>query len=89
MLIFISCNDDLPTACFDINYSIIEVDQEIYLSNCSENADNYLWDFGNDSVTTTKSPIISYDEAGTYTITLTAFKDKQQNIAFYDITVID
>ena len=84
-----ACNTELPTACFDIDYTIIQVEDEIELTNCSDNADTYFWDFGNDSTTTTESPTVKYHETGIYTISLTAFKDKKQNIAFYEITVIN
>lgn len=84
-----ACNTELPSACFDIDYTIIKVEDEITLTNCSDNADTYFWDFGNDSTTTTESPTVKYHQAGIYTISLTAFKDKKQNIAFYEITVID
>lgn len=61
-----------PNASF--NYSPLKpfAQQEITLTNNSTNASSYLWDFGNNTTSTLKNPTINY-EAGTWTVTLTAF----------------
>lgn len=41
------------------------------LSNTSENADSYLWDFGNGTTSKEKTTILQYPSAGIYTLTLT------------------
>jgi PKD repeat protein len=67
-----------PTACFDFSSVSIDggnlatVDEVIEFDNCSENADSYLWDFGDGSTSTSENPEHSYDEAGTYVVTLEA-----------------
>lgn len=46
---------------------------EYTFTNASINAATYSWDFGDGSnISTEESPVHTYDEAGTYTITLTA-----------------
>jgi hypothetical protein len=75
------CKKDVtnpPTACFDFFSVSIDdgnlaiVDEVIEFENCSENADSYLWDFGDGSTSTSENPNHSYDEAGIYTVTLEA-----------------
>jgi PKD repeat protein len=67
---------------------IITVDMEINFTNCSENADSWLWDFGDGSTSAAFSPQHTYTQEGTYRISLTAFKDKKQNMAFYDVNIL-
>jgi PKD repeat protein len=50
-----------------------EVDLNTYsFINLSQNADDYLWDFGDGNTSTEENPIHIYDESGEFTITLTA-----------------
>jgi PKD repeat protein len=44
----------------------------ISLTNTSENADSYLWDFGDGNTSTENSPVHTYAENGLYTVKLTA-----------------
>ena len=44
----------------------------ITFQNTSQNADTYLWDFGDDSTSTEENPSKTYSIYGTYTVTLTA-----------------
>ncbi len=46
--------------------------QKITLTNNSTKASSYLWDFGNNKTSTEKTPSLAMD-AGTWTITLTAY----------------
>lgn len=58
-----------PKACFDV-----EIDGAIISLNtsCSENANSYQWDFGNEATATEANPSYEYDMPGEFTITLTA-----------------
>ena len=58
-----------PTA--DFSYTI-NSDGSISFINTSQDADTYLWDFGDGVTTTTTSPIYTYEELGTYLVTLQA-----------------
>jgi PKD repeat protein len=46
---------------------------QLYFSNESEYADSVLWDFGNGQTSNAYHAECAYDNAGTYTITLTVF----------------
>ena len=49
---------------------------EVTMTNLSENADSYMWDFGDESGTSQEmSPVYMYAEEGTYTVTLKASKN--------------
>ena len=47
----------------------------IEFSNLSTNAGSYTWDFGDGNTSTQVSPVHTYANAGTYTVTLTVYKD--------------
>jgi PKD repeat protein len=67
-----------PTACFTFTSASIDnedlpfVGEDIDFENCSENADSYEWDFGDDATSTKTNPTHAYDAPGEYTVTLTA-----------------
>lgn len=62
-----------PFALFDMSKDGGVPPFEITFTNKSENTDTYVWDFGDNTPTTTeKSPKHTYTASGTYTITLTA-----------------
>lgn len=81
MLSFAACKKDQlapePLATFtlgDPNVSSYIRPDEFYAIplNESKNATSYLWDFGDGRTSTEKAPAISYKEAGTYILSLTA-----------------
>lgn len=83
----ISCTEDDgmtdledPIASFQF-----EVNTEDFLqvtfSNFSQNATSYSWDFGDASdANTEESPVYTYGEAGSYTVTLTATNDDGESV---------
>lgn len=57
----------------DFTYTIGNGTNEVIFNNTMQNVDNYLWDFGDGTTSSTSlNPIHSYTNNGTYTITLTA-----------------
>ena len=58
---------DIPVALFDIELN----GPSIGLTNNSEGADEVLWDFGDGNTSTEDSPTHTYDNPGTYMVTLT------------------
>jgi hypothetical protein len=73
----LSCNkkdDDsdpvkLPQAAYDYELNGLEVT----FTNSSSDADSYIWNFGDGSATVTdESPVYTYTDYGTYTVTLIA-----------------
>lgn len=75
------CNDEItqsdsitvypePLAAFDYLQSSSPSSGEVQFANASLNADAYHWDFGDGDTSNTFSPVHTYLESGTYTVTL-------------------
>jgi PKD repeat protein len=79
IIIFSACQDDnnkeTAIACFQFNADTAEVGETVQFTNCSENAEDYYWLFGDAGSSTQFEPGHSYGQAGTYTVKLYAGKD--------------
>jgi len=62
----------LPEACFNIVPGISSVPKgtELHFLNCSQDAQIWLWDFGDGSTSEESTPSYTYTQIGTYTVTL-------------------
>jgi|GEM_PF-2392384 len=58
-----------PLARFSVGCATI-VDSLVAFENASENADTYLWDFGNGETSTERNPARRYTDTGNHTATL-------------------
>lgn len=61
-----------PIAQFESAQTPYKAQSEITFSNKSENATSYLWDFGDGNTSTDKEPKHTYEQEGSYTVTLIA-----------------
>lgn len=61
-----------PVANFSINGGNDFAPSKVELTNQSNNATSYSWDFGDGNSSSSTNPIHIYNEGGTYNITLTA-----------------
>ncbi|WP_167619924.1 PKD domain-containing protein [Maribellus sediminis] len=86
--------DDFPMgelkACFE--YDVDEInDGKVQFYNCSENATNYLWDFGDGQTSTKKQPNHVFSGERPYYVTLIAYKgtetDTLSSLVYDDIMV--
>jgi len=73
-----SCYDpyyhyDNVEACFSTTKTTYFVGEEITFYNCSDNAESYFWDFGDDETSTLINPLHSYAEVGDYEIKLNTY----------------
>lgn len=68
--IFVTVNP-LPIS----DFSFTKNNLEISFSNYSENADSYLWDFGDNNTSIETEPVHNYQTPGTYNVSLSAFND--------------
>ncbi len=68
-----------PVANFTASKASALVNEEIQFKNSSENATDYLWDFGDGNISMEKNPIHWYTNAGTYKVTLTATSSGKLN----------
>ena len=62
-----------PTAGFEISTdTVVCRNENISFSNTSSGANDYYWDFGDGTTSTSTNPSHSYSSPGTYTVTLVA-----------------
>lgn len=74
ILIIASCKNDEKFKV-DFKYSI--EDLTVTFSNLSIGAKSYEWNFGDDSISTEKSPVYTYKNYGEYTVTLKALNGNE------------
>ncbi len=80
--------DENLQACASTRYKTYEVGEDINFTNCSYNAESYLWDFGDGNVSSDKYPSHYYDMPGDYEVKLTAFGREDYDITYIDIEVV-
>ncbi|MGB5700429.1 PKD domain-containing protein [Muriicola sp.] len=91
LILLLSCSQDASTlidenpdegialkACFEVNSLTLNVGEMLEISNCSEGAISYLFDFGNGETSEQQNPSISFEEGGSYTVTLTVTNEDQE-----------
>ena len=89
MLGFFSCKKDASSPVASFMYSGDSVvPATIMFTNTSTDASTYLWDFGDNTTSTDKSPSHKYTTIGKYTVKLTATGDGGTNSISKTITVI-
>jgi len=73
-----------PAADFTVDTSNLAAT----FTNTSTNATTYLWDFGDNTGTSTEAnPLYTYTQAGTYTVQLTASSGDESSIVTKEVTV--
>lgn len=65
------CYDE-PVANFDYSFVTNVAPASVTFSNLSTDADDFKWEFGDGGTSTEKAPVHTYQDAGTFTIALTA-----------------
>ncbi len=88
---FASCEDDDPAnvvACFTVTPEEgIQVGDTVFFDNCSEEALNFTWDFGDSETSTEIHPFHIYSEPGVYDVTLVAANVDVEETAAYQVNV--
>lgn len=88
LLLFSCKKDDPPTACFNHDPDTnIFVGDTIRFTNCSSDADEYYWDFGDTSISVEKEPYHVYEKPGSYTIKMIASSDSQSDTMAIQILI--
>ncbi len=65
-----------PITNFSLRPSTVYIpDQEVFFRNASENADSFVWDFGDGDTSAAHNPVHLYDSVGIYDISLIAAND--------------
>jgi PKD repeat protein len=75
-------------ACFELSATTIGVGEILSISNCSEGATTYSFDFGNGTSSALENPTVSFDEGGSYEITLTVSNEEESRSQSKTVTVL-
>ena len=67
-----------PQSNFMASKTSIEKGETVQFTNSSINAVRYEWDFGNGESSVIKNPTMKFDEAGSYTVTLSAYNEEEK-----------
>ena len=79
LFIFIASSCMTPMAKFTMSTTIAESPATVSFENQSENADSYLWDFGDGTTSTDSVASHHYIHSGKYDVSLKAIKGKKSN----------
>ena len=71
--------DTTLEACFSLSAESLTIGESLEISNCSEGATSYLYDFGNGEESTAQNPTVVFNESGEYTITLSVSNSDQDS----------
>jgi len=72
----------------DVGFSFTKNNGEVtFTSECSSDANSFVWDFGDGNISDEKNPVHQYASTGTYTVTLYANNDCGQKFESKDISV--
>lgn len=85
----ITVNSPEPEAAFTMDKSTAQAYELISFFNSSENAETYLWDFGDSQTSTEVNPVHAYEVAGSYTVQLTATGDGGSNTTSQPVTITE
>ncbi len=79
-------NEDVK-ACFTVSGSSHYVNEAVYFVNCSQDAYEYEWDFGDGTTSKQRNPTHVFTQQGNYQITMTAFGDYDHD-TFTDVVFV-
>ncbi|MCX2717983.1 PKD domain-containing protein [Lentiprolixibacter aurantiacus] len=74
--------DAVLEACFEMSQETILIGETLQITSCSKGASKFLYDFGNGDASTKENPVITYQEAGTYAISLTVSNESGKSSSF-------
>ena len=74
-VLLFSCTDEDPNtadakACFTYSPANINVGDEVTFSNCSENASDFGWDFGDGGLSVEENPVYTFERPGEFVVRL-------------------
>lgn len=82
-----SCDVE-PYADFSVSKRIVEINEIVYFTNYSNDAKDFVWDFGDGYVSYVTNPQHAYETPGLYTVRLEAHNDGDADFAYQDIEVL-
>lgn len=90
-ILTIGCSDDDAPTPMDAKASYTYVREaaagKITFINASQNADDFVWDFGDNTSSTLKNPEKTFSETGDYVVKLTAKNTKNGTVSTFSSTI--
>jgi len=78
-----------PEAYFYTDKISAEIGEEIFFTNCSDNASHFEWDFGDGTWSDAVNAVHSFSGSGTFTVVLSAFSSSGNvDKAYADIEIL-
>jgi PKD repeat protein len=89
LISLVSCQKDKeqPKASFSVEDDEVFVGQTVKFTNESTNASSYSWDFGDGSTSALENPTHVFNEAGTFTVTLSVENGEDEYSMDINVTV--
>ena len=81
-----SCSAE-PEACYELEKQTFSVNEEVHFLNCSRNAEQVEWDFGDGNRSESALPTHRYQESGHYTSVLRTYNDAGEDDFTFNIDV--
>jgi uncharacterized protein (TIGR02145 family) len=76
-----------PVACFEVSKENATINESISFTNCSQNAESYIWNFGDGTTSTEKDPVHAYAVTGLYTVSLLVENEKYNDQITHNIRI--
>lgn len=89
VFVFSSCKKEKPIAEFSFTPGTCDAPCDIAFINQSEDADQYLWDFGDNGRSTETDPVHTFIDPGIYVVELEASNEHGTSTAIKEITIGD
>ena len=87
-LLFASCASKTPEANFEMSYEGDTAPVTVTFKNSSKNAEGYMWDFGDRTITVTDAePTHIFNTFGTFKVKLTAINGSESVETIQEITI--
>lgn len=64
-----------PVSCFELPEISPKANEPVLFKSCAKNANSWVWEFGDGTMSTLESPEHTYSSAGDFTVTLTVSND--------------
>jgi len=87
-LILTSCSKE-PFADFTVSDTVVGINENVYFTNRSFDAEGFEWDFGDGFVSNSFNASHYFDMDGVYTVSLKAFNNGRVSTSYMTISVID
>lgn len=92
LISFLACDsndDEVQNETLSSRYTYIRESSPgvITFINTSENADSYVWDFGDGTTSVLKDPVKAFTQTGEYVVNLTATNSKTGEVNSYSSTI--